>query len=211
MFWLLIDVFRSPDFLQRVREEAAECLLEYTEGDIPRFDVGLLVRQPFLQAAYAEALRLRTHGVITRHPRQAIVVNGWCVQAGSYVVNSSTIAHMDQEVWSSEERGSHPVEVFAPERFLTASGEDFKKTFSLAGLEGSWIPFAGGMWACPGRIFAKQQTIHMLAALTTMYDIEMIAREVDLEMSTKRFGFGVLEPKGKSPFRIRQRAAVAAQ
>lgn len=209
LFWLLVDIYKDPDALRTVREEADACFLEERADGVPVFDVARLVRQPYLQAAYAETLRLRTHGVIVRYPRQAIRIRKWHVPADCYVATSSTTAHMNPEVWSSAERGSHPVDVFAPRRFLVPDDQGSGTKFSLSGLEGSWIPFGGGIWACPGRMFAKQQTILMLAAFAKLFDIEVLASNADLEMSPQRFGFGVLEPKGKIPFRVTPRAAVA--
>jgi cytochrome P450 len=95
---------------------------------------------------------------------------------------------------------------FAPERFLvhTESGPKF----SLSGLQGSWIPFGGGIWTCPGRHFVKQQAIFTLAVLSTTFDIE-IGDGGDREMSPRRFGIGVLEPKRKIPYKIQARQTKA--
>lgn len=205
LYWLLVDVFNFPDILRRVRKEAEDCLLDEPTNGIPIFDIARLVRQPYLQAVYAETLRLRTHGVVVRNPRESVKISKWRIPGGSFGATCSTTAHMNEEVWSTKERGSHPVGKFAPDRFLIYSDQDLEATFSLSGLEGSWIPFGGGIWACPGRLFAKQQTIVTLAILATMFDIDILATEADLQMSSKRFGFGVLEPQGKSPFRVARR------
>jgi cytochrome P450 len=63
----------------------------------------------------------------------------------------------------------------------------------------------GGQHACPGRLLAKRVVLLSCAVLTTLYDVEILATEEDLEFVLPWFGFGVRKPKGKIPFRIRMR------
>lgn len=207
-FWLFADVFLRPELLQRIRKEAGSCQIESPERGLPKFDMERLQRQPYAQAVYAETLRLRTHGVILRQPSQDLQLNEWSIPKGSPVVTSSTTAHMNAAVWSAPQRGSRPATEFYPERFFLPKSESAEPEFSMSGTDGSWVPFGGGVHACPGRRFVKYETILTLAILVTVFDIEILASRKDLEMSERRFGFGVLEPRGRVPFRIRARASV---
>lgn len=66
----------------------------------------------------------------------------------------------------------------------------------------------GGHHACPGRVLAKRIMIISCALITTMFDIEILAGENNLEYGSPRFGFGVRKPKGQVPFLIRRRTGV---
>ncbi|KAL1606207.1 hypothetical protein SLS60_003608 [Paraconiothyrium brasiliense] len=205
VFWLIVDVFRHPEILEQVRKEAQSCIIGY-DGRAPRFDVDRLLHLPWVQAVYAENLRLRIHGTILRKPSQDLTLNGWVVPKNEVIVTCSTTAHMNPSVWASEARGSHPVFEFHPSRWLRHDEQDEKSHFSFDGTEGSWIPFGAGVHACPGRIFSKYQTILTLAIFVTMFDLEVTASEKDLHMSPNRFGFGILGPVGKISYRIRDSA-----
>jgi cytochrome P450 len=208
IFWLVVDIFQDPRVLHHIREEVESCLLVNGSDDIPPvFDMNRLQQQPYVQAAYAEILRLRTHGTILRKPRDNIVINDWFMPKDSLIATCSTTAHMNAAVWSSPERGSRPVFEFYPDRFLAHDPDRAEPQFTMAGTDGAWIPFAGGVRTCPGRHFAKYEIILTLAVLMKMYDIEILVKpgSANLQMSSYRFGLGVLEPKGKVPFRIRSR------
>lgn len=165
-----------------------------------------LQRLPYVQAAYAETLRLRTHGTIIRRPREDMDINGWNFPKNATIVIPSTTAHMNADVWASEERGCWSPREFHPERFLIYRNGSAEPDFTMSGTEGSWIPFAGGVRECPGRRFVKYATIMTLATFVTMFDLEVLADEKELEMGNRRFGFGVLEPRGKIRYQFRCRA-----
>lgn len=205
VFWLVLDVFRNPEILDHVRKEAQSCIVSYT-GNTPKFDMDRLQRLPWVQAVYAESLRLRIHGTILRKAPQDIALNGWVVPKNEVIVTCSTTAHMNPQVWSIKERGSYPVTEFQPRRFLKNNVEEKHLQFSFDGTEGSWIPFGAGVHACPGRLFAKYQSILTLTLFVTMFDLEATADEKDLQMSPNRFGFGILGPVGKISYRLRTSA-----
>lgn len=71
-------------------------------------------------------------------------------------------------------------------------------------MSGSFIPFGGGVYTCPGRHFAKREVLLTCAVLVALVDIEL-DRESDLEMDWSTCGFGTLKPKGAVPFRMRRR------
>jgi hypothetical protein len=85
-----------------------------------------------LHAAFAETLRLRTHGVIPRQLRDGLTINGWSMSRHSLVAIPSTIAHMDQTFWSHRDRGSESVWEFSPTRFLRLGEAKSPGTFSMS-------------------------------------------------------------------------------
>ncbi len=68
--------------------------------------------------------------------------------------------------------------------------------FSTEGLAGSWIPYGGGQNMCPGRHFAKQEILLMVASIVTSFDIHLIDPSPP-GVDWGGFGFGVLAPAGK--------------
>lgn len=142
---------------------------------------------------------------------------------------------MDESAWNCGRNGSKPLTKFWAERFLVCPndphGEPQKKTldttqtrnptidssetdkakddaepeFSMNGMRGSWIPYGGGPRACPGRHFAKWEIMMTCALIVSIFDVEILADEVALEMNPADYGLGTLRPVDKVPFRIRRR------
>jgi len=205
MFWLVLDVFLNPDILQNIRMEAKACLLSYDSNGNPVFDIERLNCQPYMQASYAETLRLRTHGVILRHNQHDLTLNSWFIPKRSLMAVPSSIAHMNMTVWSNEERGSKPTSEFWPARFFAPHRKETSSKFCMSNTDGSWIPFGAGIGSCPGRRFVKREMITTLATIAIMYDIEVDANEEKLRISSARFGFGAVEPGDKISYCLKIR------
>jgi len=77
--------------------------------------------------------------------------------------------------------------------------------YSLAGKEGSWLPFGSGSNLRPGRHFAKIHCIIKLAMMVESFDRNILARPKDLRIDLSKFGMGVLRPSDKVAARIRRR------
>ena len=156
---------------------------------------------PYLQAVYAETLRIRGHGLFIRHAIRDVQLRGRFLPKGSIAVASSSPGHLDSAIW--ERNGAPPVDRFSVHRFLQNNGD--KISFSTKGLDGSWLPFGGGWNMCPGRNFAKLQAITTTAIMVSAFDCEILTSESKIGMSVEGLGVGVLGPVGKIAYRIRQR------
>ncbi|KAJ9260157.1 hypothetical protein DTO212C5_8537 [Paecilomyces variotii] len=81
--------------------------------------------------------------------------------------------------------------------------------FSLSNTTGSWIPYGGGVKICPGRHFAKQEIIVVMALFLTMFEVEVLMTEEELQNAMKPdqrfFMFGVMPPAGKIRARMRRK------
>jgi cytochrome P450 len=164
------------------------------------------VRQPLLQAVFAETLRLRVDGFLIRCPsHEDLNINGYTIPRNHVLLTNSTPGHMDPAVWSAGENPDHPPHEFWTGRFLRHERTKGTLEFQLDGKEGSWMPFGGGNHICPGKRFAEYEIILTVALLTTMYDVELVMQEQVMKMSTHNFGFGTLSPKCKVPVRMRRR------
>ncbi|ROW11809.1 hypothetical protein VPNG_04993 [Cytospora leucostoma] len=206
-FWLTLEAFRDPTLLQAVREEVQPCL-QIGPDDQPIFDVAKLIRQPLLQATFAENWRLRVHGFLVRRPEEDMQINKWTIPGQHWCIANSTPASMDAAFWCTGDNSTHPVDQFWPGRFLKKDPESNALVFSLAGTEGHWVPFGGGAHACPGRILTKRVNILTMALMVTLYDCEILANDEDLAMDTGTYPFGSIPPRGKVPIKIRRRVVM---
>jgi len=215
---MVFEIYRDPELLAIIRAEVDACVLDRTD-DLIQFDVDRLLRLPFLQAVYAETLRLRMHFYIVRMPDKAdLDIRGRVIPRRKTVVTLTTVAHMDKEAWNTGLNDEHPLDQFWPGRFLKYSPEDANgngqsqtttspPTFSTKENEGSWIPYGGGPRQCPGRHFAKRQTLLTMALMVSLFDCEILegGKNVQEDLTLKGFGSGISHPAGSVPVRIRQR------
>lgn len=155
-----------------------------------------------------------------RFVHNSVELEGVTIPKDKICLVSSHPAHAHASAWNTAD-GKYPVDVFWPYRFIvkssstdpihaqlsneTKSSDGSDIVFSLEGLEGQWIPFGGGPRGCPGKQLAKHHMITTMAAMVTLFDIEILASDKALQMDETKYGAGCLHPKGKIPYRIRRR------
>jgi cytochrome P450 len=173
-------------------------------------DAARLTNNALLQAVYAETLRLHVAALITRTVKKEHSVDAWLLQKGQDIIVASNVEHMHPQ-WDD---AKYPVSGFHPDRFLTSSDNDkgTKKTFSLNGRQGQWIPFGLGEHLCPGRHFAKAEMIVNAAVILRTFEIQTLTYDSTQrrlrwrpDNDFARYGFGTQQPKEKVPFRVRRR------
>jgi hypothetical protein len=155
-------VFKDVALLQRVREN-----LDETFGDIPvsGLDPSRLIQDPLLSSIQAETLRLYVNVcVMLSSPHSDVSLGRWWMPRGAVGLVHSGVTHKDESFWNTRD-GAHPVHSFWADRFITdpkypSSGpvrsdvhdaairpehnnNDGKPTFSIQGLEASWMPYGG--------------------------------------------------------------------
>ena len=147
--WHLLG--QHPQAYQRLRDE-----VDALEGEPGMADLEQL---PFTRAVFDEVMRLYPPAwLITRDAREADVIDGVSVPAGSLIIMSPWIVHRDA-VWSDSE-------VFRPERFL----EEVPRH--------AYIPFGAGPRLCIGRDMALLEGVLMLAGIVRAVDVAPIAAQV---------------------------------
>ena len=224
-FWLVLEVFRDPSLLAKVRKEAEGCLVA-SQSVYPSFDLPSLCSRPLLQSIYTETLRLYVSTSMIRSPENADIKLGtWIIPKGALIMIPSFFVHHNQALWSAGSDASRSVEKFWPERFLrypgsscpittrTIKSSDLRKvsssdapSFSSEDLSGYLMPYGGGHGMCPGRHFAKQEIIGTLAIMATLFDIEVSENGAgSVQPDMDGFGMGALKPKEKVVARIRRR------
>ncbi|MCJ1471803.1 hypothetical protein MMC13_000444 [Lambiella insularis] len=231
-FWLFIELLRSPHLLDCALTEVNNCRSNLSRDSL-LFDIRKLCAQPFLQSAYAETLRLRTAVYMIRKPDHAPAqIKDYQIPQGEMIVINSAAAHMDERNWNRGPAGQYPVEQFWAERFLTYPDAGLSQVavessttaacashatslptakharapvFSLNGYAGAWIPFGGGIHQCPGRHWVKLQILLSFAMMCRAFEIELSEGGGVPAMDMRKYGLGVLQPEGSTPFRIRRR------
>jgi cytochrome P450 len=206
--WVAFEIFRDHELLAKVRSEVNHCR-ESGNSVRAQFDIDKLLRQPILQAVYAETLRLRMHFYIVRmSDRIDMNVQDWIIPRRKVIITSTTAAHMDTKTWNTGLNNEHPVNEFWIGRFLRdpTSGST-TPIFSTKDQEGSWIPYGGGPRQCPGRHFAKRQILLTTALMVTLFDCEIFegGRGIKEDLSLQGFGGGVSKATSQVPVRLRRR------
>lgn len=228
--WSILEIFKDPVLLARVRSELNATFDSAALSDVA-FDSDKLRELPLLHSVYAEVLRLRIWAYVPRYTARAdLEINGWRFPKNSFILASTVPAHQDPTFWNTRD-GAHPVHKFWADRFLAypndpQSGPQRKtgptprkpvrdasesttgagpSRFTTLGTTGSWFPYGGGPRVCPGRFFAKRAIITASAIMATMFDIEILADEKALGMDLRYYGLGGQHPVGEVPFKIRRR------
>lgn len=154
-------IFKDSALLKRVRDSLE---VDFGRTALLDMDPAELVKNPLLSSIQAEVLRLYvTVCVMVSSPHADVSLGRWWMPQGAVALVSSGITHMDDSYWNTRD-GLHPVRSFWADRFVTypqdtSSGpvqpmardkhlpdpqsNDGKPSFSLQGLEASWMPYGG--------------------------------------------------------------------
>ena len=113
-----MEVVKDASLLQAVKDEIRDALLPDTGTEVHAFDKKKLLSLPLLQSIYTEAIRLHLSINITREVVEPMSVDGYNLSKGSIIQAPTTIAHYDENVWTSQD---HPASEFWAERHLRYS------------------------------------------------------------------------------------------
>jgi cytochrome P450 len=210
-FWLIRAILSDKETQSKFRNEIKDAESSTDKGAyIKKYDVTILCKNDFLQSLYAETLRMYTANIVLRSPSQRPVKIGkWIVNPGKIIATMSYPMHHDETRYNTgSPPGSRPLHSFWAERFLIpdseAEAQPTGMKFSTSGLEGTWIPFGGGAYTCPGRYFAKQEMLLTAALLLGNFDIELLGESPKPDW--RFFGTGVLGVNGKQIVSIQRKA-----
>ncbi|MFT3928336.1 MAG: cytochrome P450 [Myxococcales bacterium] len=176
--WTLIELARTPDYLDRVLNELHTV---YRPGDDVTFQS--LRQIPLTEYAVKESLRL--HPPLYILLRSALVdfeYRDYLLPKGTWLATSPWVSHRIPGIFPEPER-------FDPDRFAPGREED-KKQFSF-------IAFGGGRHKCLGNAFAMLQVKTIFAILLRGFEFEVLHDPIIPESGL------VMGPK--KPFRVRYR------
>ncbi|KAK0724413.1 cytochrome P450 [Lasiosphaeris hirsuta] len=173
--WCVMEVAKDPKLLKEVRAEVETAYeIDPTTGKkVLRGD--LLTALPLLQSIYIEGLRLHVSMNITREITGPIELSGGVVpQKGAILQAATEIVHLDENIWGAE---GHPASEFWAERHIKyvedGQGKQVRR-FEMAAGPNDFFPYGGGVSVCPGRFFAKQDMMLVVAMLVSRFDIEFV-------------------------------------
>lgn len=205
-FWLCYETLRTPALLDRVTDE----LNTSRDPDTRHHDFSQLSSTPFLQSLHAETTR--NYGITI--PARRVVVptfaldDKYCVPKGTTIIMPSKYAGQYTPGWAAIRTSlvAQPLSQFWPERFLVHKAGE-KERFSDAGLVGNWTAFGGGAHHCPGRFWARNIGMVMLAVFVEEFEVEIgdVAGARAFDPVWCESAFGTARPRGKIAARIRKR------
>ncbi|TGO45475.1 hypothetical protein BOTNAR_0663g00030 [Botryotinia narcissicola] len=220
--WCILDIIRRPDLLSQVQAELASITKLHPTATLDQQMLDLLSNL-LLQSIYCEELRLRNAAALQRSTVSSNFKLGpWRFPKEAMILASIWFAGHDKNVWNEGPNGEHEVDSFWPERFILYPNNPYsgprksdsgkhpsekitKPKLTTDTVSGSWIPYGGGQQICPGRFYAKQESIGSIAKFMSKFDIELTGNKKP-EPDFKYFSLGVLPPKGKFPARLRRRS-----
>ncbi|RYP60190.1 hypothetical protein DL771_010600 [Monosporascus sp. 5C6A] len=173
--WALMEVIRDPKLFQATREEALQALVTDPVSGKRTLNTQKLASLPLIQSIYIESLRLHMSINVTRTAMEEFTMASYTLPKGCTIQAPTQISHYEEAVWGTLE---HPASEFWASRHVKSSrvgnakGENIEtREFSLGGRTGSFFPYGGGAYMCPGRNFAKQEILLAIAMVVTRFDV----------------------------------------
>lgn len=188
-FWMILHIFTRPDLLAQIREELNGCCTERSLEGSRTMSIKRVVKEcPVLYAVFREVLRMYSDNFATRVVlSDTLLADKYFLREGSIVQISGGIIHADDRIWGQD------VGNFRPERHLVAkskkssesnpaplpehtgpSGADGKST-STEGTKqvhpAAFRAFGGGATLCPGRHFAVNEIMGLVAMFVFLFDV----------------------------------------
>lgn len=159
--WLMVEMLRHPEVLERVRAEVGGDTPENRDQPVTIED---LRQKPYLDAVIKEVLRLHPQAsFIARGVHADIEFGDFRIPAGWSVVLMPSYTHRMEEYFAEPDR-------FDPERFLPPRDEDAKHPYA-------WAGFGGGPRTCLGSGLAQIEIKALIARLLRRYDLTLVPEQ----------------------------------
>lgn len=171
LFWLFVNLFARPEYLQLVRDEieAITTIEDDSKGRRALVDSTKFEKYcPVLNACYQETLRMYLHNVGNRRAMNDTKIQDldgreYLLKKGTNVQWPPTVTHFMDTVWGDD------ADTFNPERFLNPTAQEEKAR------RGAMLPFGGGRHLCPGRKFAFAEILGFTGVLALGFKVEGLA------------------------------------
>ncbi|KAI1174324.1 cytochrome P450 [Nemania sp. FL0916] len=161
-FWTLFLINSYPGLLNDVRQEIDACTKTRAgiqNGSIMKeIDITSLKEKcPLLLSSYQEVLRYRSMGTSVREVMEDTYLDQWFLKKGALLQMPSRVIHQDGHIWGDD------VDEFNPRRFLQRQKRD-----------ACFRAFGGGKTLCPGRHFATNEILAVVATFISRFDMKPV-------------------------------------
>jgi cytochrome P450 len=166
-FWTLLLLHSQPGLLEDIRKEIDACTATSNEdgSTIKTIDITTLKENcPLLLSAYQEVLRYSSMGTSVREVMEDTYLGPWLLKKGAMVQMPSRIIHQDASLWGSN------VTDFNPRRFLPEERKNRPNDVCFRA-------FGGGKTLCPGRHFATNEILAVVAVFIARLDMRPVGGE----------------------------------
>lgn len=163
-FWTLFLLHSHPGLLKDIRSEVDACTVTTTEAGstVKTIDITTLKEAcPLLLSAYQEALRYSSMGTSVREVMEDTYLDRWLLKKGAMLQMPSRIIHQDSGLWGAD------VAEFNPRRFLPEEKQNRPRDVCFR-------TFGGGKTLCPGRHFATNEVLAVVAVFIARLDMKPV-------------------------------------
>ncbi|KAJ4422064.1 hypothetical protein N0V82_003254 [Gnomoniopsis sp. IMI 355080] len=166
-FWTLFLVHAHPGLLEDIRSEIDACIETTGEkGSVTKtVDITTLKEAcPLFLSTYQEVLRYCSMGTSVREVMEDTYLDQWLLKKGAMLQMPSRIIHQDASLWGDN------VADFNPRRFLAEEKKNRPGDVCFRA-------FGGGKTLCPGRHFATNETLAVVAVFISRLDMKPVGGE----------------------------------
>ncbi|KAI3394539.1 hypothetical protein diail_2588 [Diaporthe ilicicola] len=194
-FWTLLLLFSHPGLLAEIRKEIDACTRTTNKNGsvVKTIDVTTLKEAcPLLLSSYQEVLRYSSMGTSVREVMEDTYLDQWLLKKGAILQMPSRIIHQDANLWGDN------VAEFNPRRFLPGQKDCPRDVWFRA--------FGGGKTLCPGRHFATNEILAVVAVFIARLDMVPVGGEWKHPTTANtNFAAVVMEPDNDIEVEIKTR------
>lgn len=170
--WSLYELTLNPEYMRRLREQAADAFGEYKGDGTDSIDNIIPTSLPshheisakltFSDCCLRESLRkYSVVPTVVRVPSQDVEFNGHIIPKGTSVMINIMGVHHNEKFWPNSDQ-------YIPDRFMNGESSIQPYTF---------LPFVDGPRNCLGQFLSLLETKIVLALLVHYYDFELVNKE----------------------------------
>ncbi|KAI1748058.1 cytochrome P450 [Xylaria castorea] len=171
-FWILLLVHSHPGLLDEIRKEVDACIKTTEAGS--SLDITALKEScPLLLSSYQEALRYSAMGASTREVMEDTYLGQWLLKKGAVLQMPTRVIHRDTSLWGTD------ADDFNPRRFLPEQKRNRPRDICFRA-------FGGGKNLCPGRHFATNEILAVVAVFIARLDMKPTSAGGSWKLPTTR-------------------------
>ncbi|KAK7917930.1 hypothetical protein PG985_009804 [Apiospora marii] len=171
-FWTLLLLHSCPGLVDDIRKEIDACTETKTTtstedggstgSTLKTLDITTLKEKcPLLLSAYQEGLRYTSIGTSVREVMEDTYLEGYLLKKGTMLQMPSRIIHQNTSLWGPGAAD------FDPRRFLAENKANRPN-------DACFRAFGGGKTLCPGRHFATNEVLAVVALFVARFDMKPV-------------------------------------